>query len=311
MKIKFLVIIIAVALAVYVLSEQLQEALNVLVEANLLCMVVVLLGLVIYQLLNSSVWKDVLAAFGINVSRIEASRVWIESESMKWLPGGVWSYGSRVILAKQLGVNKRAAAVSMVWEIMLTNLCWALLAISVLFSPDLLSIFVGWLKAITTVTEYSWMVFAGINFIMVIVAYLMRSKMRAAFNKLIGVHQACWNISARALGKYLLLNVANVSLFYLICKAVPGADISWLHAVAIASLSWLVGFWAIGVPGGMGVREAFMVILLTEFMMVETAIAVAISWRIIQMLSEIIGVVLVILSRSVTHYSRKGNYETV
>ncbi len=313
MKIKFILVVIAVALAGLALAEQLQEAFLVMREVDAGLALFCLIGLVGYQLLNSCLWRDVLFSMGRKVSRYASARVWIESESLKWLPGGVWSYGSRVILAKQLGVKKTEAAMSMLWEVMLTNISWAILAASVVFSPSLLSVFSEWLKTLHLGGVGVLMVGTVSALILLAGAfYIFRAKAVNVLKSLSVVRQVNGRISTLVVAKYTLLNTLNLSLFFTLCMAVPGVEITWLDAVAVGALSWLVGFWAIGVPGGIGVREAFMVILLSSFMQIEIAMAVAILWRVIQMLSEIIGVVLVMSTRSNKHYTKGGkHYETI
>jgi len=269
-----------------------------------------LLGLVFYQLLNSSLWKDVLTSLGKTVCRYESARIWIESESMKWLPGGVWSYGSRAILANRIGVKKREAATSMLWEVILTNFSWGVLAMTLFFSPPLMKVLMSWFAPLGKFSEMSVLIILLSVVVGCCLVYVYRNKLGIIATKVSGVKRANWSISLAVMLKYIVLNVGNLSLFYLICSAVPSVDITWGQAVAIGALSWLVGFWAIGVPGGIGVREAFMVFLLKEFMVLETAMAVAILWRLVQMLSEIIGVSLVMGSRSVKVFGRGGkNYE--
>ena len=287
----------AVALAGYALSEQLLEAKNQLRGVDWRFAAMVVVGLIIYQLVNASVWTDVLRSIGCNVKRSDATKVWIESESLKWLPGGLWGYGSRVVSSGSLGVQKRAASLSLVWELMLTNLAWGGLALSVFFSAPIMQAVADWAAVALDYGAYFWMSLVLMCIVFLGGCYFVISRYKEKLTCLLDIRQFDLKVSAGVFIKYFALCVYNTSLFYLACLAIPGGGVNWLSALAIGSSAWIVGFWAIGVPGGIGVREAFIVLLMQLYIPVESAIAVAVLWRILQMVSEIAGVLLVVMSR--------------
>ena len=58
-------------------------------------------------------------------------------------------------------------------------------------------------------------------------------------------------------------------------------------AVGVNAVGWLIGFFAIGVPGGIGVREAGSALLLTPNLLWGEALLAAVLWRAVQMGAEL------------------------
>ncbi|NNM30991.1 MAG: hypothetical protein HKO57_15840, partial [Akkermansiaceae bacterium] len=82
-------------------------------------------------------------------------------------------------------------------------------------------------------------------------------------------------------------------------QAVPGLDISPLETIGIAGAAWLIGFWAIGVPGGIGVREGALAWLLAHSGSLEAGMAVAVLWRALQVVVELAALGTAALTRAI------------
>ncbi len=91
---------------------------------------------------------------------------------------------------------------------------------------------------------------------------------------------------------YFGLCLCNGSLLYLLAHSFSSFEGSWIVVVGAAGLAWLVGFFAIGIPGGIGVREgalAGVLIFIYGGEVKETAIALAIIWRVAQVIAELLS----------------------
>lgn len=257
------------------------------------------LGLIGYQFLNAGVWSLVLGALGHRVPFAKTAKVWLQSEALRWLPGGIWGYGSRVVNAQQLGVNKTAASSSLVLELALTNLAWAATAATLLFTP-LAGIT---LEALTEITppDFPWIPTLLGSTVAVLGATLLLATLpmvRSLVRKiaqLLPWGQLSPRLLLRTTSAYMGLCVFNGVLFWLVIAAVPNLSVSPLVAIGIGGAAWLAGFWAIGVPGGIGVREAAIAALLAAFGDLDSAIAVAVLWRALQMVVELLTLLLVSL----------------
>ncbi len=76
---------------------------------------------------------------------------------------------------------------------------------------------------------------------------------------------------------------------------VPAGDLITLTALFTAS--WLVGYLVPGAPGGMGVREAVMVVLFTPVVGAGAAVGLGVSMRVATMLGDSLAFALGLLSR--------------
>ena len=66
----------------------------------------------------------------------------------------------------------------------------------------------------------------------------------------------------------------------------PGLFVDMLYA---SSLSWIVGFVVVGVPGGIGVRESVFVALMTGPLGATLALSVAVAGRLVTVAVDLLG----------------------
>lgn len=288
-----------VTIAALVLMSRWPEILPRLAGANWLLLSAATIGLLIYQFLNAGVWSLVLGALGHRAPFAKAAKIWIQSEALRWLPGGIWGYGSRVFNASELGVSKAKASSSLVLELALTNLAWATTAALLLFTP--LAGLVResarqFLEELTPSILLSLTVTTALALMTVILVFrtkkhhlLRHLTTRLSWQELHGGRVACTLIA------YSALCIFNGLLLWLVIVAVPNLSMSPLVAIGIGGGAWLAGFWAIGIPGGIGVREAALAAMFAFFGDLDSGLAVAVLWRALQMTVELASLLLVSL----------------
>lgn len=290
---------LGMSLAVAALISRWPEIQPRLAGTNWLLLSLAALGLLAYQLVNAGLWSLVLASIGQRVSFCSAARVWLQSEALRWLPGGIWGYGSRVVNAKELGVNKSKASASLIVELGMTNLAWGAAATLLLFTP-LAHLAHGAVNRLLP-NNLSWeLVIAGAAVVAALASSFLfyfapSRKMFASLLARLPWRELRLQTSLRSTLAYLGLCVFNGLLLWLVILAVPNLSVSPLVAIGMAGGAWLVGFWAIGVPGGIGVREAALAGMLAVYGDLDSGIAVAVLWRGLQMTIEILSLALVSL----------------
>jgi len=252
----------------------------------------------IYLGLNASVWGLILRLVKPDVSRFRAAKLWIECEAMRWLPGGIWGYASRVVDAKRIGVAKGPAGFSLLVELVITVAAWATLGLlGGLLSPRLREAANIYLEKFQ-LPPTSLFVLAGLGALAVAVVLgldllKLRTKLLRSSGELIaGLKQ--WPITLRAYLEYLILSVFYAFGFLLCLKAI-GVDPSpsLLEAAGSYGLAWIVGFFAFGAPGGMGVREGFLYLVFQPLGIGAQVATAAILWRAIQIIVELVLLVLI------------------
>ncbi|MFC5051539.1 lysylphosphatidylglycerol synthase domain-containing protein [Rubritalea spongiae] len=287
--IKYGAIVSAMAFGAFALSEQIGELPNLIEHVHFGLLGGVLLGLLVYQIWNASVWSEVLSSiYETGKKRTDCARIWLESESLKWLPGSVWSYGSRVVLADEIGVTKKKASSSIILELIMTNIAWASLALTTLFTFPVSA----WFDKVES--YLNWVIFAILGLlvfgIVVSFAFFKIKKLRAVLS----IGPIDFKKCLATIFHYIVLCVFNGLLFYGVMTAVPNVEVPVVAALSIAGVAWLAGFWAIGIPGGIGVRETVIVAMVCQFSSLEQAILVAALWRGCQMLAEVGAISLMV-----------------
>lgn len=288
---------IGMSLAAAALVSRWPEVQPRLAGANWWLLAVAGLGLLVYQFINAGVWSQVLGSLGHRVSFRQAAKVWLQSEALRWIPGGIWGYGSRVVNARELGVAKGKASASLILELALTNVAWTLAAGLLLLTPlaTLAWEQIGqWLSIGSSPLLLIGLLppLIGLGTVLILkVPFLNRLALK--LRNLLPWRELQLARTLRTGFSYLGLCLFNGLLLWAVTQAVPGLEAPFLAAIGIAGGAWLAGFWAIGVPGGIGVREAALAGMLAIYGSLDAGIAVAVLWRSMQVAVELISLLLV------------------
>ena len=253
----------------------------------------------VHRVVNAHGWTMVVGALGFPLRTVQGARIWLASEACRWLPGSVWSYGSRGLLATKAGVSPVAAAVSLLWELILTVLAWGVVAtVGILFwaGPVPQPI----IKVYESIVAHPWSTaFATLAVITVVVglgskAVGNRLTRLAAAGRNVGRLQTDGPALFGVLWFYIVMAAFNGLIFWQVVRATPGGERCPLSVVMAAnSVAWLIGLFALFAPGGLVVREASISLLLSGWMPPEQAISVALAWRAVQIVAEIAGCLVI------------------
>jgi len=242
-----------------------------------------------YRPLNAGVWTWILGSLGHRVPYFRGMRVWLTSESLRWLPGSIWGFCSRVDGARTLGVPATIASISLPVELIVTIASWSIVAVLGLFSSSiggrLLTSGAHWLPTLCAI------VIAGPIVLSTAWPFLARqSWFRAGLERAQALCKLRLNRGSlvRSALFYTVLNTINGLGFWLILTGMGyGQNVSPALAICVNAIGWLIGFFAIGVPGGIGVREAGAALLLAPVMPWQEAVLAGVLWRVVQILAEL------------------------
>lgn len=244
-----------------------------------------------YWFFNAGVWSWILESLGYPIEYLTSVRVFLTSESMRWLPGGVWKFGSRVVAAQNIGIPLSIASLSLPVELAMVVVSWIIVALGGILLSGLAGRFVA---------AYSkWFVPAcGVALggcFLLCLAWPVLSRqpvVRARLEQLRAMLKVKPNFRAlmKAELMYIFLNVFHgVGLWLML------AGMGYQHAVGPAAavganaVGWLVGFFAMVIPGGMGVRETATAFLLSPVMPWQEAALAAVLWRALQIVAELVS----------------------
>jgi uncharacterized membrane protein YbhN (UPF0104 family) len=280
---------VAVGSVVVILSPRANELKQCLSRMSAGYLTLALALCLIYWFLNAGVWSWILESLGHPIPYLTGIRIWLTSESLRWLPGTIWGFCSRVSAAQGLGVPLVIASISLPVELSVAIAAWGIVALLGLalsgLGIRLLEMGANWLGLIFSIV------------VVVLIAcrlawpYLIRRPwFQAGLERLqtvlgLQLKQAALIRSGLV---YVGLNASHGLGFWLML-----AGMGYQHAVSPAAAvganaaGWLLGFFAIGVPGGIGVREAGAALILSPVMPWQEAALAAALWRVLQIVAEL------------------------
>lgn len=187
------------------------------------------------------------------------------SQPLKYLPGSFWILPGRVVLLGRLGHDAGLASGGLLGEMVAQALSAALVA-AILFGAASLTA-VGWASGV-------WLALAGsllsAGLLLASPGLVRRSRrvpklLRSAAAPLVEIPIAARvrNLAFTVAAFALMWLVMGASFYLLMVATNPRLDLALLKiAAGVSTLSWLVGFLAPFSPGGIGVREGVIVLLL-------------------------------------------------
>lgn len=250
-----------------------------------------------HRVINAAGWGLVLGALGEPVRAMPSARVWLASEACRWIPGSVWAFGSRAFLASARGIPVRVASASVVLELVLTVIAWAAVAMLGAASLPLTEVFrtvapSEWVRASCNTVIYGITILGIVILVIAVSSRLTFSKKMVA--RVRGLRESlCIAPHGGRLVGTILFFVAmavfnGLILLVLVRSLAAGREIPMTTVIAGNAVAWLAGFLAILAPGGLVVREACLAGLFSIWIPTEQAIAVALAWRLLQVIAEIV-----------------------
>lgn len=272
---------------------------------------------IVYRLVNPFGWTLVLAGLGYPTSTAGSVRIWLLSESNRWLPGGVWGYATRAVQAKRLGVPINVASGSMLIELLFTlSAAIVVSLVGLLFHYERLSSTFYELYSKRIDGNAPWVVATCMLAVCFGLVFGTRRKfykkldgLAARFRLLNSVHFS-WRPLVSAVGYMVLMAGLNGFVNLSLLPAVRvDVSVPVLVMIAATATAWIVGFLAFFSPGGILVREATLAALLMPWLSYEAGITLAVLSRVAQLTAEVVCIALV-FSFKLTSNPASGGLET-
>ena len=226
-------------------------------------------------------WRSITRKLGGIVSFRNAFWIMTSSQIAKYVPGGIWFVLGRVYLGKAEKIREEITALSVIIETGLTFMVGVLLfALSAIFVQEKIS--AQFLLAIPVFCLFLIMLYPPvINRFMNFILKILR---RPAINLDVAYVQIL-QLSFFFIGLW----VAQIIGFFFLVNAVYTIPFSKVFNLAAAYVvSWMIGFIVPFAPGGLGVREGMMTLLLQPLLPTPLAIAISFIARVWITLFEIV-----------------------
>jgi glycosyltransferase 2 family protein len=229
-------------------------------------------------------WSRVLSQFSLGGTEFPyLLRIWSLSNAARYIPGGVWQFLTAAQLSRGVGLPGVLALTSMMVHVLLSLL--AAITISALVLP-LNFLAIGSAASIAARIAIL-LIAAGIVHPRVINGAL--GLVPRILSRDVLVWRGSWGAGL------LLLVLANLSwLLYgaaytlFVASLAPVGLNAYLPFTAVNALSFTAGYLALPVPGGVGVRESAMTLLLAPYLPVGVAAIVSVAARLWSIAAELL-----------------------
>ncbi|WP_235959478.1 lysylphosphatidylglycerol synthase domain-containing protein [Paenibacillus silvestris] len=256
----------------------------------------------VFLMLQASIWVLIVNAVGAKTGSdtkldvLSGLLIFINSQFAKYIPGGFWNYAGRIVLATRAGVSLAAQFAAIVYENVLLVSAALSYALLLAFSLDVVSVpiclFIGAIAG--TVFIYYSSITAWISRIFVQVSrwkLLVRLLQRMTNSAYLPPNKSSGAILSRNeffgyflcfLGSHFVMGIA----FWMLSNSFGAGQIGIFYAAGTFATSWLLGLLS-PLPGGLGVREGFLVYFLSHKLGTEAALHISIIARLWNMMAEI------------------------
>ena len=231
-------------------------------------------GLLLLQsLLLASIWWYALRLMGAATPWRLGVSLWLKTQIARYVPGGVWDIAGRLALGHQEGLSVRALSASMVLEMALQVLSASLFLLLVpLLRGEMISDAYWPVAVILTV---ACLLVATPPVFSRLINLALKLLRRPPLAIQMTYRDMAMLLAARLLG-HLLLGIG----FVFFARGVT--EISWSQAPVMMAAyvgAWLIGYLAVIVPMGIGVREGVLALLLRGLFPLSVIGAMALGYR--------------------------------
>lgn len=225
-----------------------------------------------------STWSTILRNRNESIPVSGALAWYFTGQLGKYVPGGIWAIVGRAEMAVRGGTSRADAYVSTGISMMTTYLA----SVVVISLGSILS----WTYPIIGIALLA----GGVIGLALYAQPSIHSLVLSLTKKFLpnGIVLAPWQVLLR----YTALQTPAwilMSLSTSITASAFGANVSIAEMFFFTASSWLIGFIAIGVPGGIGVRESVFTALATPTIGAPLAVSIALASRFIFILADVVG----------------------
>lgn len=250
-----------------------------------LSLLLALIVLLVQILLVGTIWWRALDLVGARFTWRNGVGIWLQAQLARYVPGGVWEYAGRFALSAPAGAGKRAMAASMGLEMAAQALSAAVfLVVALALRRDALP---GSYLAAAVLLIVSCALFLSPPVFSRLVNWGLRLLRRPA----LAVQFAYGDI----VGLFLLALAGHALSglgFVLFVNGLTPVD--WSSAALLASAfvgAWLIGYLAVFVPTGIGVREGALALLLGGVLPATVTATAALGYRVLIALRDLVAAV--------------------
>ena len=252
-------------------------------------------------------WSAYLSPFATLLSGItekhvpfrEAFTLFHLANITRYLPGRIWGVVRLLSLSRQFGLSKTAVGSSLTLHVGIETALGGLIGLSLLFSPKMRETAVDMLDKMSGHITLLSLACLGILVVTLFLIPKVSTHTREFLKTLtsLGQHLRLW---MDVIAGHILLWICQGFAFFLFVQSFT--SVQWADAgvlTACFAFAWIIGFLSFLTPGGLGIREGLLGLLLANYMPAPQATLVALLCRVWMLSAEIVlaGVALTLNRR--------------
>lgn len=221
---------------------------------------------------------------GAKLNTLQTFRIINITNIGRYLPGKLWSVVGLIVYTSEYGINKKQTTLAVITNEVAGKASGLILGICYFFFSDSLK---GYLPAMIIllvgcmIVIHPWVLDKIIN-----------TGLRLFKKETIEIEFGYFSILKFVLIFIISWLLHSVAFYVLVNSMAPIGSVNLIKFATIIPLCWVIGYIVLLAPGGLGVREAMLVVMLSEFLPKEVALAIAIIQRVWFTVVEGINVLL-------------------
>jgi glycosyltransferase 2 family protein len=227
-------------------------------------------------------WRRCLEVLGVERPVLDTLRRYFVGQLGKYVPGGIWPVVGRAEMARRAGISATAAYGSTLLSLGVTYLAAVLTAAAALLAGAAGGGQVTWQPVVALLPIGVLALHPRV------VGWVLRTARRVSRRDL-DLPVPSWPVSIGLLLRHVPAWIGISAATWLVASTLDPGSVDVRNLVFATTLSWVVGFLAVGVPGGIGVREAVFVASATSLSSSGVAAAVAVVARFVFVLVDLGG----------------------
>ena len=236
-------------------------------------------------------WITILKTFGVRITFNDSMAIYGKSQIAKYVPGNIFHFLGRHMLSKKYNIENGIIINGIFLEIATQAFVSILIG---LFASLFLKISnISFLKPTYYIIIFSTLFILLITFA-ILFKFFKPFKVWVIKNKLIVPLKDLK--PGYIISHYLLVfiiyffyTILNGIVFWFLSYNFWGYSFDLIFIIIGAyTISWLIGFITPGAPGGLGVREAVLILILTPYISGARALILALLFRLITILADLL-----------------------
>jgi uncharacterized membrane protein YbhN (UPF0104 family) len=279
---RWALVVLALAFLARALASQWTAVRDTLVQVPVWSVVMSVLLAAAAVAFSGEQQRTLLESLGYRLRVLPWLRVFFMAQLGKYVPGSGWAYVAQMEMSRKKGITRATSVVTMALGAGLTVLTAAVVAATVAGSDGLAWIPL-WIQVLVVVgSGLALVVFVARPSLVGRLLQLLPERLR---------RRGFEDVQVRPLGRPVVWTTLawvgyGAHLWVIVSPMSDDQPVSFRLVLGTFALAWVVGFLAVFVPAGVGVREAVMVALLAPIVSEAGALAAALLSRFVIVLAE-------------------------